>query len=151
MDVKDPFIYPWSQKWNMEFEYFLPNFSSSATILALHSKVNPGTRLLITAFLWPGEATYTRWESSSWLRITYRFILDGWAGHTQVQFPILLQAGIYQSLHWALLLEQQESIALGRKKQNGGRDQYFTLKAVVRILSVLSVLRRLRQEGCHVC
>lgn len=48
--------------------------------------------------------------------MSYRFILDGGAWHAQVQFPVFFQAGIYQSLYWALLLEQQKGIALGENK-----------------------------------
>ena len=42
---------------------------------------------------------------------THRFVLDGGAGDTQVELPILLHAGFNQSLHRALLLEQQERVS----------------------------------------
>lgn len=40
----------------------------------------------------------------------YRLVFDGGAGDTQVELPILLHAGLNQSLHWTLLLEQQECV-----------------------------------------
>lgn len=42
---------------------------------------------------------------------TDRLVFDGGAGHTEVQLAVLLDAGIDQSLHGALILEQQEGIA----------------------------------------
>lgn len=38
-------------------------------------------------------------------------VFDGGAGHTEVQLAILLDAGIDQGLHRALVLEQQEGVA----------------------------------------
>lgn len=42
---------------------------------------------------------------------TDRLVFDGGAGHTEVQLAVLFNAGIDQSLHWALILEQQEGVA----------------------------------------
>lgn len=56
---------------------------------------------------------------------TYRFVFDGGTGYTQVEFAILLDAGVDQGLNRSLFLEQQEGVAwreeqtgtLGEKKQ----------------------------------
>lgn len=45
---------------------------------------------------------------------THRLVFDGGAGDTEVQLAILLNAGINQSLHRALVLKQQESISWER-------------------------------------
>lgn len=45
------------------------------------------------------------------LERTHGFVLDGGAGDAQVELPVLLHAGFDQSLHWALLLEQQEGVS----------------------------------------
>lgn len=42
---------------------------------------------------------------------TDRLVFDGGAGHTEVQLAVLFDAGIDQSLHRALILEQQEGVA----------------------------------------
>lgn len=44
-----------------------------------------------------------------------RLVFDGGAGDAQVELPILLHTGFNQSLHRALLLEQQECVSLGWK------------------------------------
>ena len=46
-----------------------------------------------------------------WCSATHRFVFDGGTGHAQVQFTILLDAGVNQGLNRGLLLEQQEGIA----------------------------------------
>lgn len=40
-----------------------------------------------------------------------RFVFDGWTGYTQVEFSILLNAGVNQSLNRGFFLEKQEGIA----------------------------------------
>lgn len=77
----------------MKFEYFLINFLSLATVLALHSKVSSGKRLLLQHFHDKEEeelviCVYALGKQQL-VHITYRLILDGGAGHTQVQLPIL--------------------------------------------------------------
>lgn len=42
---------------------------------------------------------------------TDRLVFDGRTGHTEVKLAILLDAGIDQSLHRALVLEEQEGVA----------------------------------------
>lgn len=42
---------------------------------------------------------------------TDRLVFDGRAGHTEVQLSVLFDAGIDQSLHGALILEQQEGVS----------------------------------------
>lgn len=42
---------------------------------------------------------------------TDRLVFDGGAGHAEVQLAVLLDAGIDQSLHGALVLEQQEGVS----------------------------------------
>lgn len=46
--------------------------------------------------------------------LTDRLVFDGGAGHTEVQLAVLFDAGIDQSLHWALILEQQEGVACAK-------------------------------------
>lgn len=41
---------------------------------------------------------------------THRFVFDGGTGHTQVEFSILLDAGVDQGLNGGLFLEQQEGV-----------------------------------------
>lgn len=38
-------------------------------------------------------------------------VFDGGAGHAKVELAVLLNAGIDQSLHGALILEQQEGVS----------------------------------------
>lgn len=45
---------------------------------------------------------------------TDRLVFDGGAGHTEVQLAVLLDAGVDQSLHRALVLEQQEGVACAK-------------------------------------
>lgn len=45
---------------------------------------------------------------------THRFVFDGGAGDTQVQFAVLLDAGIDQGLNRTLVLEQQECVPYTR-------------------------------------
>lgn len=40
-----------------------------------------------------------------------RLVFDGGAGHAEVQLAVLFNAGIDQSLHGALILEQQEGVS----------------------------------------
>lgn len=42
---------------------------------------------------------------------TDRLVFDGGTRYTEVQLAVLLDAGIDQSLHWALILEEEEGIA----------------------------------------
>lgn len=42
---------------------------------------------------------------------TDRLVFDGGAGHAEVQLAVLFDAGIDQSLHGALILEQQEGVS----------------------------------------
>lgn len=49
----------------------------------------------------------TRISTQVW---TYRLVFYGGAGHTEVQFAILLNAGIDQGLNRALVLKQQECV-----------------------------------------
>lgn len=42
---------------------------------------------------------------------TDRLVFDGGAGHAKVELAVLLDAGIDQSLHGALVLEQQEGVS----------------------------------------
>lgn len=42
---------------------------------------------------------------------TDRLVFDGGAGHAEVQLAVLFDAGIDQSLHGALVLEQQEGVS----------------------------------------
>ena len=46
---------------------------------------------------------------------TDRLIFDGGAGHTQIELPVLLDAGLDQGLDGALVLEQQEGITYAHK------------------------------------
>lgn len=43
--------------------------------------------------------------------LTHWFVLDSWAGHTQVELSVFLDAGVNEGLHRGLFLEQQKSIA----------------------------------------
>lgn len=49
---------------------------------------------------------------------TDRLVFDGGAGHAEVKLAVLLDAGIDQSLHWALILKQQEGIAYTETEQS---------------------------------
>lgn len=42
---------------------------------------------------------------------TDRFVFNGGAGDAQIEFTVLLDAGVDQSLHGAFILEQQEGVA----------------------------------------
>lgn len=59
-----------------------------------------------------------------------RLVFDGGAGHAEVQLAVLFDAGIDQSLHGALVLEQQEGVSC--------RDT-----------AALLMLLRTSQEGAH--
>lgn len=48
---------------------------------------------------------------------TDRLVFDGGAGHTEVQLAVLLDAGIDQGLHRALVLEQQEGVACAKRSE----------------------------------
>lgn len=43
--------------------------------------------------------------------LTDWLVFDGGAGHAEVQLAVLLDAGVNQGLHGALVLEQQEGVA----------------------------------------
>ena len=57
---------------------------------------------------------------------TDRLIFDGGAGHTQIELPVLLDAGLDQGLDGALVLEQQEGITYAHTHTN---TQRFTHRA----------------------
>lgn len=48
----------------------------------------------------------------------YRFVFDGGTGYTQVELPVLLDAGVDQGLNGSLLLEEQEGVAC-KEEQTG--------------------------------
>ena len=58
--------------------------------------------------------------------LTHRLVFDGGTGDTQVQFAVLLNAGIDQSLNRALVLKQQECISW--KVSTYGRMSLHILK-----------------------
>lgn len=43
--------------------------------------------------------------------LTDRLVFNGGAGYAEIQFTVLLYAGVDQSLHGAFILEQQEGVA----------------------------------------
>lgn len=48
---------------------------------------------------------------------TNRLVFNGGAGHAEVQLAVLFDAGINQSLHGALVLEQQKGIACRKREE----------------------------------
>ena len=51
----------------------------------------------------------------------YGLVLDGGAGHAEVQLAVLLDAGVDQRLDGGLLLEQQEGVAWRRSRVKQSR------------------------------
>lgn len=55
--------------------------------------------------------------------LTDRLVFNGGAGHAEIQFAVLLYAGVDQSLHGAFILEQQEGVACIKHSRVIGADQ----------------------------
>lgn len=51
--------------------------------------------------------------------LTHWFVFDGGTGDTQVEFAVLLDAGVNQSLDRGLLLEEQEGVSWKRRQRQG--------------------------------
>ena len=64
--------------------------------------------------MWRHKSTAT----TPWMCGAYRFVFDGGTGHTQVELPVLFDAGVDQSLDRSLFLEEQEGVAW-REEQKG--------------------------------
>lgn len=58
---------------------------------------------------------------------SYRLVLDGGAGYTQIKLAVLLQAGVNKSLYGSLLLKEQECITLKEGSSRVRHDHQYHL------------------------
>lgn len=79
---------------------------------------------------------------------TDRLVFDGGAGHTEVQLAVLLDAGVNQSLHWALVLEEQEGVAYRVQAELFGLlGTRRTGKEPITVTDLHFLILRSQQEG----